>query len=127
MVRSWWSLLGVGSTLDTHFMSSCYFTTTEATGEYNTKPEVWKTIVWSLRACVLGVWPDRDHDDKPWARDSYESMRAGTPLAGGWFLVPWQFSGDTEFKIMQAPQHSWVLDVEPPVLLVPRRQKRDRS
>ena len=99
MVLSWWSLLGVGSTLDTHFMSSCYFTTTEATGEYNTKPEVWKTIVWSLRACVLGVWPDRDHDDKPWARDSYESMRAGTPLAGGWFLVPWQFSGDTEFKI----------------------------
>lgn len=99
MVLSWWSLLGVGSTLDTHFMMSCYFTTTETTGEYNTKPEIWKTIVWSLRACVRGVWPERDHDNKPWAPASYEAMRAGTPLAGGWFLVPWQFSGDTEFKV----------------------------
>ena len=57
----------------------------------------WKVILWSLKAAFEGRWPDRDFNDDPWPIGSFEASKAGTLLAGGFFMVLWSLKGDLDY------------------------------
>ena len=83
----WCSLICEGSTVDTHFLSFCYFQSTSYEDE--TKDSLWQRFVDSLRIAETGLNTD------------------GTPLAGGFFLAPWMSTGDEDWDInhLKMPGH----------------------
>ena len=62
--------------------------------------QLWKVLIWSLRAAYTGNWPDSDVDGNSYSvypESSFERRMAGKPLAGGHFLVTWSLKGDLEY------------------------------
>ena len=63
----------------------------------NTMKDVWKAVVWSLRALHEGRWPEFDHLGNRYAPTSAEGHNAGQYLAGGYRAVVWMIKGDLKF------------------------------
>ena len=59
-------------------------------GVPSTMAQIWKVIVWSLKAACAGTWPSVDHNGDAYPAHSTEASRAGTKLADGfsWYLGP---------------------------------------
>ena len=59
-------------------------------------------LYWAFR----GVWPKRDCDNAEWG-PGIDRDRAGTPLAGGYFLITWGLLGDLQYlqQALGFPNH----------------------
>ena len=99
------------SALDYMFFITGVFTQTmssdEGAGLGNTKIEMWKLVVHSLRACHHGRWPGRDPMDEEFTAHTDNHKKRGHPVASGYVLVPWVLKGDMDFNInhFEMPGH----------------------
>ena len=92
------SLLGRGSTLDLKLLMGCYWHQCRSKGPgQDTEDTMWHVYQWDLNALWSGKHPPADHNGTPWPPNSAEASIAGTPLAGGFFGVPWVFRGDLDY------------------------------
>ena len=57
--------------------------------DLDTKGTVWKYIQWDLEGCFSGVHPNTDTLGNAWPPCSEDGILQGTPLAYGYFAVPW--------------------------------------
>lgn len=62
----------------------------------------FKIMQWSFQAMYMGVWPDTDWTGSMYHHSTPEGRKAGTPLAGGYFGVLLQLSGDLDYF------HKWL-------------------
>jgi hypothetical protein len=88
---SWQGLLGTGPTLFVKHYIFGVFTTSVTE---NTMGDAWRVISWSLWWLFQGMWPTCDHLGVPYSPGSAEAVLGDTPLAEGFFAVPWLFKGD---------------------------------
>lgn len=93
-VYSWHGLLGRGGTLLVKHLMVSIFKCSVVAG---TMDAIWKILLWSLHWMFLGLWPDRDWDDKIYGKNTAEGQLALSNLAGGFFAVPWTIKGDLKF------------------------------
>ena len=103
MVWSWGSVLSLFSSLDSHFLMSCFPKSCTATGTWE---PVMKWLVWSFNALQKGRHPELDPDGNPLEKDSPFFLVKGTQLAPGGFRgVLWSIQGDHEFfsNVLQLP------------------------
>ena len=56
-------------------------------GDNSTAKDLWRTLVWSLRAVYEGDWLSKDAMGVPYSPESVEGKRAGSHLAGGYLVV----------------------------------------
>ena len=95
------SLLGTGTSIDVKMILTCYWSHFKNKDQHNldldTEDTVWKYIQWDLEVCFSGVHPSTDALGNPWALGSAERILQGTPLAEGYFAVPWIVKGDLEY------------------------------
>ena len=68
-------------------------------GGVGTQDEIWLVICWSLYWAYEGVYPTHDYNGKRYT-SGIDAIRAGHPLAGGFFLVVWAIRGDLEYMLM---------------------------
>ena len=92
------SLLGKGSTLDLKLLMGCYWSqcASKPPGP-DTEDAMWKVYHWDIVTLWSGNHPLADHTGAPWPEDTAEARLAGTPLAGGFFGVPWVFKADLDY------------------------------
>ena len=57
---------------------------------------VWRRLLWSLWFAYLGIWPTVDHMKNAYVPGTPEADKAGTPLAGGYFLLIWNIKSDLD-------------------------------
>jgi len=93
-VYSWSSILSSGNSLSTKIYCWGYFGDNKD-GEVSLVP-VWQKVMWSLDWAHRGVWPNCDEHGTPYPPRSLEAKRAGTPLAGGYFLTLYTFKQDLD-------------------------------
>jgi hypothetical protein len=55
---------------------------------------IWKIVTWSFRALYEGTWPSADWDENEYPTGTAEAALAGTPLADGYFGVPFIIKDD---------------------------------
>ena len=98
-VLSWSSLLGHGPTKSTNFLMFLLVKSlVKETGFFQTWPQVWRILIWSLDALRTGVWPLVDYDGKPFAdKSSIDFQKKGTPLAEGFAGFVFLLKSDIEF------------------------------
>ena len=98
---SWQSLFSFGTTKRAKqyiagLFEGCKDKPTPRTGD-GTMKQFWGVIIWSMEAAFQGTWPLTNWDGSEWAKGSYEDLKKGTTLAGGFFLVPWVLKGDLDY------------------------------
>ena len=112
-VYNWQSALAEGTSTRLKIFIHAIFETCKAHLEEHghcSMTEIWKIIVWSLKALHSGKWPPLDWCDKPWPPGSAEKVLADndTPLAGGYFCVLWILKGDLDYfaKVLRLRHYS---------------------
>ena len=89
------SLLGIGTNFDVQMILTCYWSHLNKKNkdlhdlDLDTEDIVWKHIQWDLEAWFSGVHPNTDALGNAWPPGCEESTLQGTPLAYGYFAVPW--------------------------------------
>ena len=79
--------------LDTKRLCFAIFEQSKATG---TMDVIWGILIWSLESMYNGTWPSAHWDGTPYAAGTAEAVLAGSPLAGGFFAIPFLVKGDWE-------------------------------
>jgi len=99
-VQSSCPMLGSGSTLDRKQFMGAYWDTLRIKKseehEFDTEGESWKIHAWGIEAWFSGVHPPHDHEHQPWTRGTDGFNMKGTPIAGGYFGVPWHARADLD-------------------------------
>ena len=94
---SWSSLLSSGSTMFTNWIVFCVYKSMAVNSlGRDTYGAFWRRLTWSLRALWAGTWPDRDDEGNMFPAGSIDRLRAGQPLAGGYYAVVWTIRSDLE-------------------------------
>lgn len=97
-VVTWSSLLNRGASKTSYFVMYFVFShLAKKAGFGQTWSTVWRLLSWSLRALWTGLWPTRDCYGNEWPENSQNALRAGLPLAGGYFAVVSVVQGDLEW------------------------------
>jgi hypothetical protein len=60
---------------------------------------IWKVLVWNMKAAFEGVHPKKDHNGNPWPAGSLREKKAGTQLYKGYAL--WLFGINPDMEYMQ--------------------------
>lgn len=104
----WLSLCGTGATTSTLFWIWSCFEKLVVEGAGGTLETVFQLLKWSFTCLFNGTWPSRNHQGKRYRSDSVEGIRAGTPLAGGYFAVLYSILGDLDYfyKTLKLPRYS---------------------
>ena len=99
-VYSYQGILARGTTLEVkHLIFGIYEDCKAAgciDGKQDTMYDIWSIVMWSLHFAFQGIWPTVDPRRQPYPAASIEAKRAGTPLAGGHFMVLYSLKGDLE-------------------------------
>ena len=85
------------------FEKFCVASTQNLLGTMDT---FFKILQWSFEAMYMGVWPAADWTGRRYHHSTRAGRKAGTPLAGGYFGVLLQLSGDLDYftKWLGLPQ-----------------------
>ena len=93
-INSWASVLGSGSSLEVKLY--CFgVMAANIESEHSLFP-IWRKIMWSLHWAFEGKWPTHDEDGKKYKRGTPEGDKAGTTLAGGYFLTLYLLKQDLD-------------------------------
>ena len=97
-VVSWSSFFGSGDLLEWQVLFAAVVKSARCSKDgKDTLSEMYRCFRWSLTACLEGVHPAQDHDEKPWPRGSDRAKLAGQPLdPEGRFLAVFQILGDLD-------------------------------
>jgi len=60
---------------------------------------LYEILVWSLELIHKGVWPEKDHEGKPWQKGTRRQIMAGRRLAGDFFGAFSEYRGDWEWTV----------------------------
>ena len=104
------SLVGIGNTIDTHWLFSSYPTSIAAKRKprgYLTSEPLWQTLMWDLQACSTGEFPSTDHLGVPWPEGSPRAQRAGQRIAGGYRLCHLYNRGDLDWHCNETLLAHW--------------------
>ena len=72
----------------------------------------YSVFMWSMEQLFLGKHPSHNHDGIAWADlgDTVREQRAGSPLAGGWRAVLYEYTGDWKW-LHESLQIPWYYNV----------------
>ena len=97
----WQSVFAVGRTLDVKNYIFGLFEDCKTKPPIKTDPgtmqQCWEIVIWPLKACLSGAWPELDWKGMPWPVGSFEDAMKHKPLAGGFMLVLWGLKGDLDY------------------------------
>ena len=99
-VISWSSYFGQGKILETQLLFTAIVKSAclkQPQDGLDTMRSIYRCLRWSLAACLAGLHPALDWDEKPWPPGSVRAKLANTPLhPGGKFLGVFQLLGDLD-------------------------------
>ena len=97
-VYSWQGVMAIGGSKTVkHLICSVFEQSKPKDPRPNTMDQVWRVIVWSLKALHNGKWPSHDHNGVRYKAGSADAQMAGKPLAEGFFGVLWLLKGDLDY------------------------------
>ena len=104
------SLVGVGCTLDTHFLNwalpSTIAVKRKPRGCLSSDP-LWSVYVWDALACASGIHSYEDHEGVMFPPDSPRGLLAGTPIAGGYRLAHLYQRADLDWHVNEMTNQHW--------------------
>ena len=107
-------LLGVGNSVDTKFLLTCYWEALRAVGaENDTENVLWHYLLWDFEALWKGLHPSTDAMGTPWPQGSHEAMVALQPLAGNFFAAPWLLKADLDWLAKLMGLNHWGCNEDP--------------
>lgn len=96
-VYSWSSLLGKASTAFTQFLIMFFFRgLCIDLPNYDLFRSFSAKLRWSLYWLFVGVWPRRDENGQPYVAGTTAAVKAGQPLAGGFYGIVWALRADLD-------------------------------
>ena len=105
---NWSSLVASGCTKATYFyIWGVFQSIITKTDNEDTLDEFFKILRWSLYWLYMGVWPDRNWNNKVYSTTSIAGQRAGTYLADGYFGVLWGIMGDQDYMTKDLGLPRW--------------------
>ena len=84
-INSWASVLGAGASLEVKLY--CFGIMADNIKDEHSLFPIWRRVMWSLHWAFEGKWPTHDEDGRMYKAGTPEGDKAGTPLAGGYFLT----------------------------------------
>ena len=104
-IFSWASMLGCGLTKDTLFHVWSIF---DKVANGATWDGFFTELAWSFNTLWEGVWPKADAQGNLYPVGSPERLKAGKPLAAGYFCCLWSLIGDLDYMsgILKLPHYS---------------------
>ena len=92
------ALLSRVSTWASKFVIAVFVKSAEAIRGGDTWQQIWRVLLWSLRALMDGKHPHLDHNDQPWAPGSYGERMQGQPFSDeGYFGSVFRIAGDLDW------------------------------
>eukprot|EP00438_Fugacium_kawagutii_P009843 Skav209194 [mRNA] locus=C9123531:153:1742:- [translate_table: standard] len=104
-IFSWASMLGHGLTKDSLFHIWSVFDKSAIAATWDS---FFTELAWSFNILWEGVWPAADARGSKYSPGSPEALKAGEPLAGGFFCCLWAIIGDLDYMngVLQLPHYS---------------------